>query len=106
MKKERRNNFDAQRNPLLYGCESWKWTEKVKGKLHGAASKMLATIKGRNIQEEARKYKRSDEGAEQKMELAAARSTHARASPGTPSPVRIQYNLTYCISSGDRFHMQ
>ncbi len=39
---------------LLYGCESWKMTEKVKRKLNGAASKMLATITGRTIQEEAR----------------------------------------------------
>ncbi len=29
-------------------------TEKVKRKLNGAASKMLATIKGRTVQEEAR----------------------------------------------------
>ncbi len=39
---------------LLYGCESWKITEKVKRKLNGTASKMLATITGRTIQEEAR----------------------------------------------------
>ncbi len=39
---------------LLYGCESWKMTEKVKRKLDSAASKMLATITGRTIQEEAR----------------------------------------------------
>ncbi len=47
-------------------------TEKVKRKLNGAASKMLATITGRTIQEEARNpfYKRSDEGKGQKMELA------------------------------------
>ncbi len=31
-----------------------KMTEKVKRKLNGAASKMLATITGRTIQEEAR----------------------------------------------------
>ncbi len=36
-----------------YGCKSWKMT-KVKRKLNGAASKMLATITGRTIQEEAR----------------------------------------------------
>ncbi len=39
---------------LLYGCESWKMTENVKRKLNGAASKMLATITRRTIQEEAR----------------------------------------------------
>ncbi len=40
-------------------------TEKVKRKLNGAASKMLATIAGRTIQEEARNptNKRSNEGA-------------------------------------------
>ncbi len=37
---------------LLYGCESWKMTEKVKRKLNGAASTMLATITGRTIQED------------------------------------------------------
>ncbi len=36
---------------LLYCCESWKTTEKVKRKLNGAASKMLATITGRTIQD-------------------------------------------------------
>ncbi len=39
---------------MLYGCESWKMTEKVKRKLNGVASKMHATITGRTIQEEAR----------------------------------------------------
>ncbi len=39
---------------LLYSCESWKMTEKVKRKLNGAASKILATITGRTIKEEAR----------------------------------------------------
>ncbi len=38
---------------LLYGSKSWKMTEKVKSKLKGAASKMLATITGRTIQDEA-----------------------------------------------------
>ncbi len=62
-------------------------TEKVKRKLNGAASKMLATITGRTIDEEARNptNKRSDEGPGQKMELAGARPTHARAPPGAPS---------------------
>ncbi len=33
------------------GCESWKMTEKVKRKLNGAASEMLATVTGRTIQD-------------------------------------------------------
>ncbi len=39
---------------VLYGCESWKMTENEKRKLSWTASKMLATITGRSIQEEAR----------------------------------------------------
>ncbi len=35
-------------------------------------------------------YKRSDEGAGQKMELAGTRPTHARAAPGAPSPVKLR----------------
>ncbi len=42
---------------LLYGCESRKMTEKVKRKLNPATSKMLPTITGRTIQEEARNPK-------------------------------------------------
>ncbi len=34
-------------------------------------------------------YKRNDEGAGQKMELAGTRPTHARALPGAPSPVEL-----------------
>ncbi len=66
-------------------------TEKVKRKLNGTTSKMLATITGRTIQEESPKsyYKRSDIGAGQKMKLAETRPTHAGAPPGTPSPVKL-----------------
>ncbi len=50
-------------------------TEKVKRKLNSAASKMLAMITGQNHPERSPKsyYKRSDEGARQKMELAGTR---------------------------------
>ncbi len=73
---------------LLYGCESRKSTEKVKRKLKSAASKMLATITGRTIQEEDRNPTINvvTKAAGQKMELAGTRPTHARAPPGTPSP--------------------
>ncbi len=35
-------------------------------------------------------YKRSDEGAGQKMELAGTRPTHARARAGAPSPFKMR----------------
>ncbi len=62
-------------------------TEKVKRKLNGAASKMLTTHPGRSPKSY---YKRSDEGAGQKMELAGTRPTHARAPPGAQSPVKLR----------------
>ncbi len=77
---------------LLYGCESWKITEKVKRKLNGAASKNARDDHGQNHPGGSPKsyYKRSDEGAGQKMELAGTRPTHARAPPGAPSPVTLR----------------
>ncbi len=51
--QERCKRLSNKINSILI-CESWKMTEKVKRKLNGAASKMLATITGRTIQEEAR----------------------------------------------------
>ncbi len=39
-------------------------------------------------------YKRSDEGAGQKMELTGTRPTHARAPPGAPSPVKLRQTYT------------
>ncbi len=70
-------------------------TEKVKSKLHGAASKMLANYPGRSLKSY---YKRSDEGAEQKMELAGTRPMHSRSPPDPLSPVKLRQ-----IYSGDAF---
>ncbi len=39
---------------LLYGCESWKLTEKVCRKLNSTCSKMLSRMTGREIADEAR----------------------------------------------------
>ncbi len=39
---------------LLYGCESWKLTDKVCRKLNSTCSKMLSKITGREIVDEAR----------------------------------------------------
>ncbi len=58
--------------------------------LNGAASKMLSTITGRTIQEEARNPNENVVmSAGQKMELVGTRPTHARAQPGTQSPVKL-----------------
>ncbi len=73
-------------------------TEKVKRKLNGAASKNARAdheqdLPGRRLKSY---YKRSDEGAGQKIELAGTRPTHAKA---PPSPVKLRQ--TY---SRDAFH--
>ncbi len=77
---------------LLYGCESWKMTEKVKRKLNGAASKMLAAITGRTIQEEARNptINAVMKARDRIWELTETRSTHARAPPGAPIPDKLR----------------
>ncbi len=40
-------------------------------------------------------YKRSDEGAGQKTELAGARSIHARAPPGAPASVKQRQTYSW-----------
>ena len=39
---------------LIYGCEAWFFTEKVKQKLNGYSSKMLSLITKKTIHDEAR----------------------------------------------------
>ncbi len=53
---------------LLYGCESWKMTEKVKRKLNGAASKNARDDHGQNHPGRSPKsyYKRSDEARDRR----------------------------------------
>ncbi len=82
---------------VLYGCESWKMTEKVKRKLNSAASKMLATITGRTIQEEARNPTINVvmKARDRRWKLAGTRPTHARAPPGAPSPVKTASDLPH-----------
>ncbi len=67
-------------------------TETVKGTLNGAASKNARDDHGQNHRGRSPKsyYKRSDEGAGQKMELAETRLTYARALAGAPSPVKLR----------------
>ncbi len=44
----------AVASTLLYGCESWKLTEKVARKLNSTYSKMQSKISGREVADEAR----------------------------------------------------
>ncbi len=75
---------------LQYGCESWKMTEKVKRKLNGAASKMLATITSRTIQEEARLTINVEMRLGTEDGAGWDKSYACQTPAGAPSPVKLR----------------